>query len=127
MKSLILYGVGAACVVAVLAKFGVTNTFGAHPFWAFDVALYGAVPGILLAVFLYRVTRFARYFAIFDLALSGAVVWFGKRAFVASSGDDALGGQMWFFGWIAVCACCVAVIALWMHRVANRAARGSAD
>jgi hypothetical protein len=90
---------------------------GAHPRWAFDVAFYGAVPGVLLAVLLFLTSRFAVYFATFDLALAGIVTWYGKRAFVATSGDDVLGGQMWFFGWIAICACAVAVMALLTRRL----------
>ncbi len=127
MKQLILYGVGAACVVCLLAYLGATKSLGAHPFWAVNVAFYGAVPGILLAVGLAYVTRLALYFAIFDLSLSAGVAWWGKRMFVATSGDDAFAGQMWFFGWIAVCACAVAVLALLTHKFTNRAARWNAD
>ncbi len=112
MKNLVIYGLLAACVVCLMAYFGVTNALGAHPFWSFKVALFGAVPGILLALGLAWLTRFALWFATLDLAISGAVAWWGKRMFVATSGDDALAGQMWFFGWIAVCACAVAVLAL---------------
>jgi hypothetical protein len=122
MKLLILYGLLAACLVCLLAYFGATQALGAHPWWAFDVALYGVVPGIVLSVGLASVTRFAVFFAAFDLALSGAIVWWGKRMFVAASGDNALAGQMWFFGWIAVCACAVAVIALLVQKIKSGAA-----
>jgi hypothetical protein len=127
MKTLILYGLIAACLVCLLAYFGVTQALGAHPWWAFDIALYGAVPGIVLAVGLASVTRFAVFFAAFDLALSGAIVWWGKQMFVAASGDNALAGQMWFFGWIAVCACAVAVIALLVQKIKSNAAQSPAN
>jgi hypothetical protein len=127
MKLLILYGLIAACLVCLLAYLGMTQALGAHPWWAFDVALYGAVPGILLAVGLAYVTRFALFFAAFDLALSGAIVWWGKRMFVVANGDNALAGQMWFFGWIAVCACAVAVIALLVQKIKSDAAQSPAN
>ena len=127
MKTLILYGLIAACLVCLLAYFGVTQALGAHPWWAFDIALYGAVPGIVLAFGLASVTRFAVFFAAFDLALSGVIVWWGKRMFVAASGDNAVAGQMWFFGWIAVCACAVAVIALLVQKIKSNAAQSPAN
>jgi len=100
---------------------------GAHPRWAFDVALYGAVLGGALALSLSYITRFAVFFAVFDLALSGAIVWWGKRMFVVASADDALAGQMWFFGWIAVCACAVAVFALLVHKIISDVAQSPVD
>ena len=117
MKTLILAAIGAACLVCVLAYSGAAQSLGAHPWWAFEVSLYGAVPGILLAVVLSFVSRFAVVFAFADLVLAGFVAWWGKRGFAASSGDDALAGQLWFFGWIAVCACAVALIALVVARL----------
>lgn len=91
--------------MCLLAYFRMTQALGARPRWAFDIALYGAVSGVALALALSYIARFA----VFDLALSGAIVWWGKRIFVVASGDDALAGQMWFFGWIVFCACAVAL------------------
>ena len=119
MKQLILLSLAAACVVLLLAYFDVTKMLGAHPRWAVDVAVYGVVPGIVLAVVLSFVGRFALLAAVGDLIISGAIVWYGKRTFAESFGESVLGGQMWFFGWIAVCACTVAVIALGLRRLAN--------
>ena len=120
MKTLILDAIAAACAVCLLANFDVTQFLGAHPVWSVNVAYYGAVPGIVLAVGLAYLTRFALYFAVLDLSLSAGIVWWGKRMFVASNGENTLGGQMWFLGWIAVCACVVAVLALLAQKVLNR-------
>lgn len=56
---LILYAIVGACLMCLLAYFGVTQALGAHPRWAFDVALYGAVLGGALALSLSYITRFA--------------------------------------------------------------------
>lgn len=117
MSKLVIYASIAAGAVCLMAYLGVSQSLGAHPFWSVKVALYGAIPGALLALGLAWLTRFAVYFAVLDLSLAAVVAWWGKRIFVTSSGDNALGGQMWFFGWIAVCACAVAVLALLARRL----------
>jgi len=121
MKQVLMFAALAAVVVLVAAYFGATQALGAHPWWAFDVALYGVVPGLVLTVVLSKLPRAGVYWAMFDLAVSAGLVWWGKRGFVASSGDDSFAGSVWFFGWIAVCACAVAVLALTALRVRGRA------
>ena len=50
-----LAAVLGATIVIALAWLGVSRSLGAHPWWApSDVALYGAIPGILLALGLSR-------------------------------------------------------------------------
>ena len=112
-------GIGA---MVVLALAGVPALLGAHPVWAVGVAVYGVVPGLLLADFLRRVTRFALWFALLDLCLAYGVAAYGKARFVASRGDDAFAGQLWFLGWIAVCACAVAVVMLVVMRLSGKPA-----
>ncbi len=123
MKRVFGLSIVGALIIVGLATAGVTQALGAHPRWAFDVAVYGAVPGVLLALGLSRAGRFGPVIAASDLILAGGVVWWGKRAFVASSGDDAFAGYLWFYGWIAVCACSVAVLALAADRLFRRVRR----
>lgn len=121
MKTVFLTAVLAAAAVMIAAFAGGTLALGAHPFWAFDVALYGAVPGVLLTLGLSRLPRLGWVVAWSDLAVAGAAAWWGKRAFVASRADDVFAGQVWFYGWIAVCACAIAALALTTLHVRSRA------
>lgn len=82
---------------------------GAHPFWADQVLLYGAAIGALLALLSLRLPYALRVIGF--VVLTGAafaVAHIGKTRFAASFAEDALAGQMWFFGWHAVCASAVA-------------------
>lgn len=119
MKKTVLLAIGAACVVCLLANFGVTKSLGAHPWWAEKVGYIGAGVGILLTVGLSYLGKWALPAAVGDLAASAFITWQGKRMFAASSGDDALGGIMWYYGWIAVCAFTVVIIALALRRLAD--------
>ena len=112
MKEVIVNATGAALLVLALTLAGASEALGAHPRWASDVAVYAIPVAVMLVVILTRLTRYAVWFALADLAIAGGIAWYGKRIFVASSGENALGGQMWFFGWVAVCACAAAVFAL---------------
>ncbi|WP_424975262.1 hypothetical protein [Dinoroseobacter sp. S124A] len=101
--------IGTALAVALLAlanQIGLPRTLGAHPFWATQVLWIGAPLGLVLALL---ATLRARpgIGALAGLALSGAAFWAatqGRIAFAASYAEDALAGQMWYFGWIALTA-----------------------
>ena len=116
MKQTILMAIAAACAVCLLANFGVTQALGAHPWWAEKVAYIGAGAGILLAIGMSYFGKWALPAAIGDLTVSAIITWQGKRMFAASSGDSALGGVMWYYGWIAVCAFTVVVVAFLLRR-----------
>ncbi len=104
---------------------------GAHPWWSQDVILYGAVPGVVLALAVQWLT--ARPVApgvTFGIAASlsfGIATW-GKTRFAASYAEDALAGQAWFFGWIAtvlfaaaaVYALIITISLVWRRRVASQ-------
>ena len=116
MKQIIYFAIAAACAVCILAVLGVTKSLGAHPFWAEQVAYIGAGAGILLTIGMSYFGRWRLPAAIGDLSVSAIITWQGKRMFVASSGDNALGGVMWYYGWIAVCAFSVVVITFLLSR-----------
>lgn len=119
MRQLILFAIAGACVVSLLANFGVTTSLGAHPWWAQQVAYYGAGAGIFLAAAMSYFGRWALPAALGDFTASAVITWQGKRMFAASSGEDALGGAMWYYGWIAVCAFAVVIFALVLRRRTN--------
>lgn len=94
-----------AVVASALAYlFDVPKVFGAHPWWSQKVVLIGASAGLIVALIAAR-SRFASraWIASVLLAVSAAgITGYGKTRFVASFGDDAAAGQMWYFGWIAI-------------------------
>ena len=80
------------------------KTLGAHPWWSRDVLLYGALPGILLAIASQKIPKKPVLPLVgFGLAagLSFGVASFGTARFAASYAEDDLAGQVWFLGWIA--------------------------
>ncbi|NQZ73608.1 MAG: hypothetical protein HRT60_11105 [Dinoroseobacter sp.] len=88
--------------------------FGAHPQWTASVLLIGAPAGIFLGYFFFamRLPKVLR--VIFSLAIAGAAYYLardGQKAFIASFSEDKIAGQLWFFGWIIVCAGCGSVLA----------------
>lgn len=76
---------------------------GAHPWWSGKAVLIGAPIGFglaYLATFLLSARlRIGLFFIATAVALWAA--YSGKMTFVASFGDDAFAGRIWFFGWIA--------------------------
>lgn len=83
--------------------FNVTRMFGAHPFWAENVILWGVPIGIVLGL----ISTLVRYHvALIGLGaltiIAYAVAHVGKARFAASYAEDTFGGQMWFFGWNAI-------------------------
>lgn len=98
-----LFAVAIATLGAYL--WGLTQLFGAHPFWAGNVLLIGAPIGLILGLTLAR-TPYAVSLITLSVAtlLSIAATYWGKSTFAASYAEDALAGQFWYFGWIAICA-----------------------
>ena len=99
------------------------HVLGAHPWWSHTVILIGLPFGLVLAAVLarFRVRR-ALSIGITGAAMLAAffIATTGKARFAASYAEDALAGQMWYFGWIATCGLAAAVLAttLWPRRPA---------
>ena len=100
----------AAVLVIVFGLSGGTAAFGAHPWWAQNVAYIGAGIGFALALFAAMIGLDKRgNLVIGGLALiaTGYTAWLGKSRFAASFTEDAFAGQLWFYGWIgAMSALC---------------------
>ena len=103
-----------AVAIATLGTFlwGVPKHFGAHPFWADRVLFVGAPIGLILGLTLIRLHYVASVLALLVLTLlSYATAHSAKTQFAASYAEDAFAGQMWYFGWYAVCISAAALIA----------------
>jgi len=115
MKHSLVVAIVSAGVTLVLAWFGVTSYFGAHPVaWPFQVALIGAPIGAFIAVVAgfvlpSKLVRLILFFAL--LLLVWGVAEYGKLEFAASYAEDRLAGKLWYYGWIAVCAMLTSVLA----------------
>ena len=111
----------AAAIVVVAALFGLSQSLGAHPFWAVKVALIGAPAGAVLALILRYATRFRWTSTLAALILTGlafAMAHMGKTRFAASYAEDVQAGQLWYFGWIATALFATTVLALlWPRRL----------
>jgi hypothetical protein len=82
---------------------------GAHPIWADHVLVIGAIGGTLCAIVTLRIGYAKRILLFSGLAtLSAAAAYIGKTRFAASFAEDAFAGQMWYFGWHAICIFVVA-------------------
>ena len=94
----------AASIAVTLA---LPAQFGAHPQWTATVLLIGAPLGICLSYFFFSTGLPKVLRVIFSLAVAGAAYYVardGQKAFIASFSEDKIAGQLWFFGWISVCA-----------------------
>lgn len=117
-KSLIknIFPFALAALLVILAAFsGLSQTLGAHPFWATQIALIGAPAGAVLAIILRFATRFQWTSAFAALVLTGlalAMATMGKTRFAASYAEDVQAGQLWYFGWIAVALFATTTLAL---------------
>lgn len=110
----------AGAILIGLAHFGLTETLGAHPNWAVKVAYIGVGFGVVIysMFWVWQGGWLARLLAFIGLTgVTSAVTILGKMRFVGSYGEDALGGQLWYFGWIAVIGF---VFALLMHVLSAR-------
>ncbi len=93
---------------------GLTQALGAHPWWADKVIWFGLGLGLLLSVILWglRASRTIRMIGLTVLTIAAfATAYVGKSRFAASYAEDALAGQMWYFGWIATCTFALAILA----------------
>ena len=101
-------------VAAVAYGLDLPKMLGAHPWWSGNVIAIGLPVGLALALAL-NWTGLAAAWRVgaMGLAMLGAFAFasVGKARFAASYAEDALAGQMWFFGWIATCAFAAALIA----------------
>jgi hypothetical protein len=107
--------------VPLAAHLGLTRAMGAHPWWDTQVAWIGLALGLLLSVL---ASRLPARFAIPGLALAtGLALWpamAGQARFAASFASDEVAGQLWYFGWIAVATCAVALLALSAMTIVRR-------
>lgn len=93
---------------------GITQTLGAHPFWADKVSWIGLVIGLGLAWVAGRVRLPQGATLVLSVLLAIAAYMLaraGKDAFAASYGEAVVAGRFWFFGWIATCAFTAAALA----------------
>jgi len=118
----IVAGLLAALIVAGAASAGANAALGAHPWWALQTGLIGAVIGVVVfsGAGWFRVPIWVRgLLGLTTLALAGSAAYFGKATFVASFGDNPLAGRFWFLGWFGVSAGAVIVLATafaWVRR-----------
>ena len=88
--------------------------FGAHPWWSDQVLWIGLLPGLLVGALLGRahLGRAVRAATAAGLAAAAfAAASAGKARFAASYAEDALAGQIWYFGWIGICLFATAAVA----------------
>ena len=112
--SLVTPYIFAALVVILAANSGLTESLGAHPFWAISVAWIGVPIGLVLALAAktLQVAWLIRVL-IFLICVSAAytLAAVGKERFAASYAEDRFAGQIWYFGWIASTCAATALIA----------------
>ena len=101
-------------VALILYATGLTHTLGAHPWWAVKIIWIGLCLGLLVSAILWatRLLKPVRVIVLSGLTLVAfAIANIGKTRFVASYAEDAIAGQMWYFGWMATCTFFLAVLA----------------
>ena len=123
--NLLAAALGAALVLAA-GYVGLTQDFGAHPFWAFKVTWIGAPVGAVLFLILRARSQsvlIGAGLAVLALVAYGAAHW-GKTEFAASFAENALAGKFWYFGWIGASAFGAAALAWFdadvMDRITSR-------
>lgn len=95
------------------------TALGAHPLWATQVLIVGALIAMTLhAVLRPRVTAKFAVMIVVCLVAYG-VATYGKTAFAASYAEDAFAGQLWFFGWHVAAATGFATIGALAQRAAQ--------
>ena len=110
------YPIAAIAVIAA-AYLGLTQSLGAHAFWATKTAWIGVPIGLVAALALARFGKMPRlvFFAVL-LVAAGAAAHFGRVEFAASYAENALAGKFWYFGWIGVAATATAFLAALLSR-----------
>lgn len=111
----------AALVVLGAAFLGLSQTLGAHPFWATKIALIGVPIGLVAALILSQLGNKPRLvlFAVLLIATSLAA-HLGKREFAASFAENTTAGTFWYFGWIGIAASATAVLASLLAALISR-------
>lgn len=106
-----IFGLLGGVATAVMVWFlGLPLSWGAHPFWATKVIVYGAPVGLLVVMATHRLRHRTQILAtMVMMGVTGAVAYQGKTIFAASYAENAFAGQAWFFGWIGLCAAVVAL------------------
>ena len=93
-------GLGVAAIIALLE---ITTALGAHPHWRTQLFLSGAGLGTLLALIITQFGFVPRTIGLSILVIGAYVTAdYGKARFAASFAEDAVAGQMWFYGWHAL-------------------------
>jgi hypothetical protein len=111
----------AALATLAAAYLGLTQTLGAHPFWATQIAWIGIPIGLLAAWVLagrstlLRLTLFAAL-----LIATATAAHFGKLEFAASFAENATAGKLWYFGWIGIAASATALVASLLQTAVSR-------
>ena len=99
----------ALILTGIFYLLDVPTKAGAHPLWADQVLVSGVVIGTILAVATTPLPGRLRVIGFSVLAvLSYLVAENGKFRFAESYAEDALAGQLWYFGWHALCIFMVA-------------------
>ncbi len=103
----------ALLVMAIIWFLDLPKFYGAHPWWSMKVVLIGAPIGVVVALGLAMtplkpLLRMVGFAILTGIALY--VAHAGKTQFAASYAEDALAGQMWYFGWIAGMAALAAML-----------------
>ncbi|WP_461406157.1 hypothetical protein [Falsiruegeria mediterranea] len=123
-RQMILPFVLLLLLAGVATALDLPKMLGAHPWWSVKVIWIGLTIG--LGIFAIgaalklsgRVTSVG--FTVLTIA-SYAVATLGKTRFAASYAEDAIAGQMWYFGWIATCAfTAAALLSLFRYWQQNR-------
>ena len=110
--------IGLVWVTALLLHLsGVPTMAGAHPSWAGQVLISGSVIGAVLATITNSFPTQIRVIGFSIMAgLSYLAAWSGKAQFAASYAEDAAAGQMWYFGWHALCSFVVAAAVVGIYK-----------
>lgn len=109
MRLNVLGAIVAVVLLYISAWLKLPEFFGAHPYWASKVLFIGGAIGIFTAsafsVFASNV-KILIPLVLFDLVfVVGAIsTYVGKAKFAESFAENALAGQFWFFGWVAIAA-----------------------
>lgn len=97
-----------ALAMIAAALLGAVQALGAHPWWDVSVAATGAGIGAIIAVAFGRPGgMWLAWAGLIVTLVAFATARHGMTEFAASFGEDAFAGRLWFFGWIAACACAV--------------------
>lgn len=92
---------------AAALALNLTQKLGAHPWWA-DKVIWLGIPlglGIYATLTLLRLPRFPEVAGLgLAILIAFGAATQGKARFAASFAEDAVAGQMWYFGWVATCA-----------------------